>query len=418
MSSSCRKAVAGVLAAVAASQVSAQVVPGTAGLEFQPRIQVGALHDDNYRLTDVRGAEVEVTGALVDAELALRSEDPRGLIEFLPRVRSTFFPGEEAEESTDWFIGAGWQRRSQRLETRAEALYSKENVLTSELLSAEFPDVDLGDTVAGDGGRVQVRNRRHLLRLAPQLTYAWTPTRRVDAGVTYIDASFDTNFVQQTGFKDVSAFGGIEVDTTQRDTLSGRLKAGNYDPDTGSADTDRYGVEGEWRRRWSQTTQVYLRAGVDQTETEILQRQTPTSPLVPVSISETSVIGGLGVQWDLEVTQFIVDAVRSTSPSSAGVVTTRDEFRARVRRELRPRLAAFANLRLIRSEGALEDQARAVVSDRDYLTGKAGVQWRMTRQIEIVGAYDYARQEFEGEPTGADSNALSLTFVYEPRRRD
>src|SRR5687767_10502417 len=54
-----------------------------ADFEFQPRVEVQALHDDNYRLTDEPGAEIEVTGGLLDVELAFRAADPRTVTEIL-----------------------------------------------------------------------------------------------------------------------------------------------------------------------------------------------------------------------------------------------------------------------------------------------------------------------------------------------
>jgi len=410
MSSSYRSAAAGAALVLVAAEAAA------AGWQFDPRIQVGALHDDNYRLTDVRGEEIEVTGAMLDAQLGLVSEYPLGVIELVPRARATVFPDSPDEESNDWFFGAGWQQRLQRLETQVDFEYADESVITSEVVSAEFPDVELGDTVAGDGGRVNVRNRRELLNLQPRLAYRSTPRHRVEAALSVIDATFDRNFVDQRGFTDLSASGGIAIDTSPRDTVSASARVGSYDPAGTRESSDRYGVGGEWSRRWTQKMDTYVRAGVDRTETEVLRRETPTSPLLAVPVSETSWVGGAGAEWTFQVTQVLLDAVRSTSPSSSGAVVIRDELRARLRRSLSPRFALTASLRSVRTEGAIE--GATTVGDRDYLTGRAGFEWRMSRQMLVQGAYDYAWQEFEGEPTDATSNQVNVSLVYEPRRKD
>lgn len=410
MSSSCRRRALGVAGGLALAATQAW----GAGWDFQPRIELRAIHDDNYRLTDVPGAEIEVTGAFLDAELALRSENPRGLIELAPRVRSSVFPDEGGEESTDWFVGFGWQNRTPRLETRIEADYADESVVTSELVPADFPDVDLGDTVAGDSGRVSVRNRRNLISLQPSLAWRWSPTRRLEAGLNYVDASYDQSLVEQTGFTDLVASAGIAVDVTQRDSLAGRLRAGTYEPEGARADTERAGIEGEWMRRWSPTMRMYVRAGIDTAETDVQMLDAQRQP-VGAAVSETAFVGGVGAAWTYEVTELVLDAVRSVSPSSSGVVVDRDELRFRVRREVKPRLAAFANLRSIRTVGSVEEVA--AVRDRDYLTARVGFEWRMNRPTRVLGAYDYAWQEFEGEPSDATSNAISISFVYEPRRR-
>jgi hypothetical protein len=394
-----------------------------ANWEFEPRFEVQALHDDNYRLTDDADAEIEVTGGLLDAELAFRSRGPRSLIEVLPRVRTTVFPDAQEEESTDGFLGIGWERRDQRLESSVEARYADESVVTSELLVADFPDLDLGDVVVGDSGRVSIRNRRKLLSVRPALSYAWTQRHRVEAGLSYIEASFDQDLIEQRGFTDLLARAGIAVEVSPRDTLRGRVQAGVYDADFAFDETQRAGIEGEWSRLWSQTARFYARLGAESTGRDVRALDPQRNPIT-VSVSDTAIVGGIGAAWTYEVTQILLDAVRSVSPSSAGVVVERNELRFGMRRDVRARLAVFANLRGVRTQGAVERIAD--VRDRDYLTGRIGFEWRMSRPLRVLGAYDYAWQEFEaeqlelipGEPSDATSNAVSLSFIYEPRRRD
>ncbi|HEY8507196.1 MAG TPA: hypothetical protein VIL32_02500, partial [Steroidobacteraceae bacterium] len=150
----------------------------------------------------------------------------------------------------------------------------------------------------------------------------------------------------------------------------------------------------------------YFRAGATRTERDAFG----TTP----EVSDTSLVAGAGVSWNYQVTRIVLDVLRSQEPSSAGVVETRDELRFRINRDLKPRLGAFIGLRGLRSEGAVEDVA--TVRDREYLTGTAGFEWRMSRQYTLRGAYDYAWQEFEGDPSDAQSNAVTLSVIYEPRR--
>jgi hypothetical protein len=388
---------------------------GAAGWEFEPRIIAEAMYDDNYRLSEIPGAEIDVAGVFLDAELGFRSETPRTVAQFRPRVRTSVFPDAESEESTDTFLGLGWQQRSQRLESRVELDYADESVVTSEVLPAIFPDVDLGDVVIGDGGRVSVRNRRELISAKPSVSYAWTPRHRIDAGLTYFDASYDENLLEQSGFRDLMLNGGITSEFSQRDSLSARLRLGTYEPDGARDDTERLGFEGEWVRRFSPTVRFYLRAGAETAETEVRVLDAQRLP-VTMTVSDTSIIGGLGAAWSYQVTEILLDAVRSVAPSSAGVVVDRDELRLRMRRELRARLAVFGNMRGVRTQGSVEDLAG--VRDREYFTTRLGLEWRMTRALRILGAVDYAWQEFENEPTDATSNAIVLTFIYEPRRRN
>jgi hypothetical protein len=379
MSSSYRKAALGVAIALMATQAHG------APWQYDPRIHIGVLHDDNYRLTEVRGAEVEATGGWVDAQLNLHSEDPRGFIELTPRLRSTFFPDASEEESTDGFLGARWNRRSLRLEGNVDFAYADESVISSELVTAEFPGVDLGDVVIGDDGRAQVRNRRQLAVLQPSMQFQWTQRSRIDAAVSYIDANFDRTFEEQSGFTDLSASAGYAFDLSPRDTVSLSGRIGEYEPDTAFDATLRTGVHGEWTRRWTETSQVYVRLGTDSTETDVRRRE-------------------------------MLDLVRSSSPSSAGVVTIRDEARASVRRAMSARFWIEGFMRGVRTNGAIEDVTN--IRDREYLAAKLGFQWRASRQTTVLGAYHYDWQEFEGGLTDATSNQINFSVIYEPRRRD
>jgi hypothetical protein len=412
MSSSCLKAT--VTAAVALALVATQA--HGASWQYDPRIHVGVLHDDNYRLTEVRGAEVEATGGWVDAQLSLRSEEPRGYLELTPRLRTTIFPDASEEESTDGFFGGRWNRRWLRVESNVDLHYSDESVISSELVTAEFPDIDLGDVVIGDDGRAQVRNRRQLASLQPRVAFDWTQRSRVEGALSYIEADFDRTFEEQSGFRDISASAGYAFDVTPRDTVSIRGRIGEYEPDSAFDATLRTGVHGEWTRRWTETSQVYIRIGTDSTETDVRRRETPLSPLLPVTVTQSSWVGGVGTKWQRQVTEVVLDVVRSSSPSSAGVVTIRDEARASVRRALSARFWLEGFVRAVRTDGAIEDLTN--VRDREYLASKVGFQWRASRQTTVLGAYHYDWQEFEGGLTDATSNQINFSVIYEPRRRD
>jgi hypothetical protein len=72
-------------------------VAGAADWSAEPRITLNADYDDNNRLTDVSGEEIEVIGAEVDAQVAFRAQTPRTNFRLVPRVRATFYPDEPDE---------------------------------------------------------------------------------------------------------------------------------------------------------------------------------------------------------------------------------------------------------------------------------------------------------------------------------
>jgi hypothetical protein len=132
------------------------------------------------------------------------------------------------------------------------------------------------------------------------------------------------------------------------------------------------------------------------------------------SLSTSNFNGGVGVAWNFQVTRILIDALRSTSPSSQGTVVDRDELRFSITRDFSPRVVGFVGLRGIRTQGLSESGTD--VSERKYYTGRTGFEWRMTRQFSLESAYEYKWQEYEGDAESASSNGVTLSLVYQPRR--
>jgi hypothetical protein len=131
--------------------------------------------------------------------------------------------------------------------------------------------------------------------------------------------------------------------------------------------------------------------------------------------STSSFNGGAGVAWNFQVTRVLIDALRSTSPSSQGAIVNRDELRFSVNRDFSPRVTGFVGLRGIRTKG-LENAVGTDVRQRKYYTGRTGFEWHMTRAYTLEGTYEYKWQKYTGDPTDASSNGVMLSVIYQPRR--
>jgi hypothetical protein len=373
---------------------------------FDPRVEAGAVYDDNYRLTSQRGQEIEVTGAGLDAAFGMRSEGQRSLLELTPRVHSTFFPNAHSEESTDWFLHALAEKRTRRLVSTFQATFADETVVSSDLPAANFPGIGLGQPVSGDTGRVSLQNRRRLIIASPSLTYDWTERRHLTFDLQYSDATYQNRFFEQIGYRDYGGGAGIRWDVSQRHSFALRAVADRFSPADASQDTTNSGVNAEWRTATSAVTSYYLRVGMNHSDRNATGTDT--------GISANSFNGGIGAAWQWQVTRLVIDALRTTLPSGSGVVEDRDELRFRVTRVFQPRFSGFLAMRGIRTTG-LQNNATSV-RERKYATGSTGFEWRANRQFSIQGAYDYAWQKYQGDLTAAVSNGVNLSLVYEPRR--
>jgi hypothetical protein len=384
-------------------------VSGAQAWIFDPRIEVEAIYDDNYRLTSIPGQEIEVTGGAIDAELAGRKEWQAAMFEIAPRIRSTFFPDESSEESTDYFLNLLGERRTQRTKLGIRGQYADESVVTSELPVADFPGVGLGQPTGGDAGRTTLRNRRALYLIQPTLDFDWTERRQLSFEAHYVQADYDDNLVEQVGYKDVGGSAGIGWNLTQRSTFSIDLLGARYEPDDDTGSTTSTGLTAEWRTAPSQVTDFYFRVGSSRAERD--------SNATDAGVDSSSFNGGVGVAWNFQVTRIVIDALRATVPSSQGEMVDRDELRFRVSRTFSPRFSGFVALRGIRTEGVDSDTGTtSSIRERKYYTGRTGFEWRMNRQYALEGMYEYKWQEYQGDANSATSNGVMFSVVYQPRR--
>jgi hypothetical protein len=179
---------------------------------------------------------------------------------------------------------------------------------------------------------------------------------------------------------------------------------GRYETD-GEADTTGYGITADWSRRTSDTAQLYFRGGYNRVE--IADQSGDLS-------WETGFSAGAGVRWQFEVTSVVLDATHYLDPNSSGSVVNRDQVQFQMTRRFAPLFSAYIGARGIQDSrvGGSSD-----FLDRKYATGAVGFDWRFTSQFSLVGGYTYVWRKYTDRASAADSNAVSLGVVYEPKRR-
>jgi hypothetical protein len=93
-----------------------------------------------------------VYGPELDATFAWRYATPRNELRIAPRLRSTWFPDEEDEDSNDQFLRLDWRGNTQRHTFGVLAEASRQAVVRSELPPADLDAPDLGepDRIARD----------------------------------------------------------------------------------------------------------------------------------------------------------------------------------------------------------------------------------------------------------------------------
>jgi hypothetical protein len=406
------------VALASATLASAAVVGGkvhAANWDFNPNVSVGAEYNDNIRMAATGQQKVSAYGPIADAGFAARLLDQRYEIDIAPRVHSSFFPNDHEDQSTDGYFDLSGKYNTQRSSVGALFSYSNETVISSELITATFPNLGLGQTTGEETGLVSFHNRRQLERFDPNFTYDFSPRWHFKAAAEYENASFSKNIVEQQGgnnlviaqqgFKDYYLKAGIQYDFSQRYDLYSSVSAAKFLPDGSPTDTIRYGVEETFEGRPNQVMQYYGRIGVNEVHAHTL---------VDGNINKTLVVGGAGVSWTYQVSQLTMDYIRDLSPSAAGAVVQHDEVRGRLLRALTPRLYATVAARYVRVRGASNTILGIVGFDSTAATG--GLQYQITRSYRLAADYDFTWQRFQHEPNSR-SNAVTVSIIWQPLSR-
>jgi len=377
---------------------------------FDPRVAVSGVYNDNVRLSDIPADQISVSGADVDAQLRMRGTTPRSFFEVTPRLRSTFYPSERDQEADDQFVRLSTGFSTQRTRTTLDANWSHVTMLGSYFPTASIGGGDVlgqpnpGDGVTQAGAR---NNARDLIEFTPKFDLELSERHSLEFQLGYLDAAYDIQVPGDTvDFKSkyVRAAYVRRLSTTSRLSLRGAYST--YDPDA-DATTAAYGMDALWSNQISQTSEWYVRAGLNRAES------TPTSTGGSAGW-DSGFGGGAGVRWAFEVSQVFVDLEHGLQPSSAGEYVTRDQLRAEWTRRITPMANVSLGARVIAETGASNQSG---FQDRTYAAGTLGFDWRWARQWTLIGSYDYSLQKYSNATNNADSNAFRLGIVWEPNLR-
>lgn len=402
--------------------------PGRAATNwnFDPRVEVGGTYDDNYLLGEVPADQTAVSGPFVDAQVGLHGVSPRNDILITPEIHSTLYPGHSEDQSTDGYLSAIDTYNTLLTRTVLSGSYADQTITAADFLPATFPGVGLGEPVITGSGVIVALERQQSLHLDPSTTFRFSQRGHLDLSADYYRAWFSESLPGQVSFQSASGSAGVGYSATQRSDLSLRGAYTEFDPGGSEPNARHSSLLGEWDYRESTILQFYMRAGAGLTQGTVPAASVAPAPIPGVSttpvvqsashVTLTDFEGGIGAHWAYQVTDIVVDLMRTAEPSSFGVLVNQDELRFRVMRRFSPMLSGFVALRGLRTVTA-ETQATSV-PNHSYATGSAGLEWRITENYSLEASYTYAWQKYEDDPLHAASNTVGLSIVYEPHRYD
>jgi hypothetical protein len=379
---------------------------GADNWEFLPRVELGGTYSDNFRLADIPDQELEVYGPYLDAQLAMDFISQTSKLDITPRIRSDYYPTDHTDQSTDGYLDIDGEHRTLRSDLTGVLQFSDEQIFYSDYLPATFPGLALGQAATAPSGHITVSTRQKLVRAVPEYKYDFTQRTHLDLNADVEHASYQQSQVEQIGYSSYTGSAGVGFDVSPRSVFTVTGLGTHFAPQAGGNTTNDYGAQGEWDLQETQIAKFYARVGVERSEA-----QTQTAG----TVSNNGLTGGVGVDLRYQVTEVTIDALRSLIPTSEGVVMTDQELRFRVLHAFYPQFSGFLGVRGMRLSGA-SGQAALRVTSENYATAEAGVDYQITQNYRLEGAYDFAWQQFPDTPT-ATSNAVRLAVIYQPLSR-
>ena len=367
-----------------------------------PVVSVGIEYDDNASLLP-DNVPVDRSADAYEAEGLVRfiySSELTNLY-FTPMLRFSRFNGQSNLDADDKFLDFGLTRSGEVSRLRLRGAVSDESIRTAERSDVDFDVEDPDDIPIDDSAQVLETNSRQRTRMFAD--YRREVGRRSALGFRFdfVDLNYDENVI---GFlEDYSSTrlqGWFEIRSSERDSLELRVQHRTSDLDSGANPTGNSATLG-WIRRFSETSRLVLRAGVDSSE-DVDGRD------------ESNPVGQISFMRNFEVAQFLASYRRSIAGGGGNVLSVRDEISANFRRQLSQRLQLGLGARAYKTR-PLNSQAANTFDNRDYVQLRGLLSWRLTKSFFVDLDYRYTFLDREIFPDEAVSNRFNLWFRWSPK---
>ncbi len=369
----------------------------------EPFVAVGAVHNDNIRLTT--GPHDSVSGVNLTPGVSSRRETSTSLVNIDALLNATRYSDNDEQDDLDEQIIRLRSRgqTSERNSWRVNGRLVRDTLLRTVDIpgDADPDDLDLGDTSIG---LVEREVRRIRLRLRPSWTRAVTQRTSITLEYRLTDESFSDEEGTALVDNDTQVLAvRWSNELSQRNSMSFTTRIGrNRAPDRDST-TDDVTILGGITHTFSPTFKGTLSAGFRDTTFERgALEDTDSGTVYQARLTKRS-----------ELTRLVAILRRDLNPTGIGRVVQTDELVLRMRRELSQRLTFTLRARLFRDK-ALEGDPTNV--DRDYAEVQPGLRWRWTRQRSVIGFYRYRRRKFDAADKAADSNAIFVGVAFRGAR--
>ena len=390
-----RAVVAGILAPLA-------FAPGWGGgsaalaaqWNVQPAVDVGAVRDDNIRLTP--GPHETTTGYVAAANLDVERERPTSLAELdIAVVRADYSEGE-AEDRTDHRARLNAeQRTSERGTLGLRAEYRRDTVFDSVVLEEGTGDIEDVDVGLSSDTEVQ----RYYRVIEPEWT--WLLTELSSVNVSY--RTRDVNFAdaQGTGLIDYES-DSLSTTYSRRISVQNRFHVtaatSRYRREGGDGESDTLRLLAGMGRDFSETLEGSFAVGVSRT-TETVAGEDRSSGLVLRA----------ELRQEGEVSRLHGIFSRDVTPSGIGRALQTDQLRLYWVRGLTPTMDFVLDAWWLQTEVVEGFDPNA---NRRYYEVSPKLRWQWLANVSVVASYRQRYQKYEAAADSADSSTVFLGLSY------
>jgi hypothetical protein len=382
----------GCLLALTTSLLTASAPATAQEWRVQPSFDVGVSYEDNIAL-DPENPESGFGPTARAAVRALRTTEASSL-GLLAGLRLN-----EVTENSDLsdvaaFVGADGSYLTPRSELRLNLSLSTQSTLTSETAT----------TGVGDAGGQQYR-----LDIRPGWTYRLSERSTLGVNATYTDVLYDG--VDDTSLSDYRS-GSLSVSAgrslTEIAGVSLVVSYGRYESQGNTNESENLALQLGAEYQVSETLSVDALFGLRRTETtfrDIFGRsntEDSTGPTYSVSIQKRLARGG-GLS---------LRALRELAPSGAAEVLDTSSLQLGYTYPFNERLSLQLSSRAYRNR---QPSGETSTSDRTYADGQVGLSYRIRPAWRIALGYRYRWQEYDEDPSSAQSNRVTLSLAWSGR---
>jgi hypothetical protein len=402
--------------------------------EITPRLDVGAIHETNPRLS--RTVEDEATGVIAEGIARMSWASQRTEWSFDPRLRLWRYPDSNDSdlENNDLWLPLEFSYTGKRTTANALVEYSDVGVRTTEIESAD----------SGPGGgstNVQFAgDQRRQFRFQPDWSLQLTQRDVLSVGATFLDTKFSEQRAGRLDFRYLGGNVGWQHSIGPKMALGVQGQVSRFKSESNVAKNDPVGNQGlatendtttftgsvfvDYQFSETLTGSVYF--GGSGTDAEITTNPfldivgTPFcidadsnigEPPCTEEFSNEAYTGSATLKKSSERTQYTASVSRGIIPSARGAETLRDEIRIRARHSFTRSLSANAGVLWFNESIA----AAADGGDfkRDYISINVNLEWRFARYLGLRGAYRFVEVDnSRGTNRKTDNNYFFVGVFY------